>query len=1006
MKKLLLLFLSFFTITFSSKSQDRSIYNEKFAEGNYLILEENYPQALKSFLQAYAIDSTNANINYKIGYCYIKTEAMKGKAAKYLEKAIKNTTKYYDEDAKDEKIAPVNAFYFYGLALHLNYKFDEAIANYLKFKSFLTPSKHAALIKDVDRMIEISKNAKQLVSTPVPFNISNLGDSINSAFPDYSSVLSADEKTIIFTSRRPGSTGGDLTFEGDYFEDIYVSHKKNDGTWESPKSISPFINSDEHEASVGLIADGQTLLIYKNTNGGDLFESHLEGTDWTTPMPLEGDINTSHWEPSACLTPDGNTIYFVSDRPGGFGGRDIWTCVKLPNGKWSKATNLGAPINTEYDEDSPFISADDILFFSSTGHNTMGGFDVFWSNKTEKGWSEPQNIGYPINTTDNDIYYTTSPDGKRGYFTSSLRAGGLGDKDIYMATAPEKKEESVVLIKGLVIPAEGDPLPSDIEIYALNNESGMNYVSKVLMRDGSFIFILPPNVKYTVSYQQNGQEFMTEEWGPYEAVYKEIKKEFHLMPGKKGEPISVDKGTVTNTNPINNKTDNAAKKDNTTKTVATENRTKTDAISANNKTDNVAKKDNTTKTVAAENGTKTDANSANNKTNNSTKKDNTTNNTTTVPTANTISADGVVFDINCKPYANKNINVINSKGDIVKTVTTNGKGGFMITKLVAEDEYTLKAQDPEIRFCNKSKITYRDKNNNVLSSKNFGEEMMVASKEKTDNNNPIKKADNKDNLGNNTTAVAADNTISADGIVYDINCKPYANKNINLVDSKGNIVKTVTTNGKGGFMITQLVAEDDYTLKAEDPEIRFCNKSKITYRDKKNKVINSKNFGEEKMVALKEKPINNNSTTKTNTEKTEPKSEIKHEQLAKVHHRKFEMYFKYNVFETDVADEPFKKLIDNILELYKENGKINFNITSCASQVPTRKFASNKELSIARADKMKEQLLSALKEKGIDASNITFVKVKSIVGGPTYNADYLTNKAVYEKFQFVKVSAF
>ena len=434
-----------------------------------------------------------------------------------------------------------------------------------------------------------------------------------------------------------------------------------------------------------------------------------------------------------------------------------------------------------------------------------------------------------------------------------------------------------------MIPAEGDPLPSDIEIYALNNESGMNYVSKVLMRDGSFIFILPPNVKYTVSYQQNGQEFMTEEWGPYEAVYKEIKKEFHLMPAKKGSPISVEKTSASNTNPPINKTDNITKKDNTTadKSVAVEKGT--NANPPINKTDNTTKKDNATadKSIAVEKGTNT--NPPINKTDNTTKKDNTINNATVVPTVNTISADGVVFDINCKPYANKNIDVINSKGDLVKTVTTNGKGGFMITKLVATD---------------------------------------------------------------------------------------------------------------------------DYTLKAEDPEIRFCNKSKITYRDKNNKVISTKNFGEEKMVASKEKPVKTNTEAKTNDDNTAPKSEVKHEQLAKVHHRKFEMYFKYNVFETDIADEPFKKFIDNIIEVYKENGKINFNITSCASQVPTRKFASNKELSIARADKMKEQLLSALKEKGVDASNITFVKVKSIVGGPTYNSDYLTNKAVYEKFQYVKVSAF
>jgi hypothetical protein len=155
-------------------------------------------------------------------------------------------------------------------------------------------------------------------------------------------------------------------------------------------------------------------------------------------------------------------------------------------------------------------------------------------------------------------------------------------------------------------------------------------------------------------------------------------------------------------------------------------------------------------------------------------------------------------------------------------------------------------------------------------------------------------------------------------------------------------------------------------------------------------------------VAAKDKT---ESKATNSTDKPAVNTAEKHEQLARVHHRKFDMYFKYNVFETDVADEPFKQYVTNLMELYKENGKINFNITSCASQVPTRKFASNKELSTARADKMKEQLLTALKEKGVDAVNINFVKVKSIVGGPTYNADYLTNKAVYEKFQFVKVSA-
>ncbi len=902
MNRFLLLLLSVLFFNISVKAQDRTLYNSKFSEGNYLILEENYPQALKSFQEAYNIDSTNSNINYKIGFCYIKTEATKNRALKYLEKAVKNTTKNYDEDAKDEKVAPVTAYYYYGLALHLNYKFDEAIANYTKFKTYLVSGKHNALIKDADRMIEISAYAKKQVEIPTNYIIKNLGDSINSSYPDYSAVISADENTLIFTSRRPGSTGGDFTFEGDYFEDIYISHRKKDSTWETPRSISPFINTDEHEASVGLIADGQTLLIYKNPpNGGDIFESHLQGNDWTLPMPLEGDINSSRWEPSASLSPDGNTLYFVSDRSGGLGGRDIWTCVKLPNGKWSKATNLGAPVNTEYDEDSPFIDAvNDVLFFSSKGHSTMGGFDVFFANKkNDKEWQEPTNIGYPINTVDDDVYYTTSPDGKRGYFTSSLRAGGFGEKDIYMASSPEKKEDVAILVKGHVIPAPGDPIPSDIEITTINNESGLLYTSKVLVRDGSFIFILPPKVKFLVSYQQSGQEFLNEEWGPYDAVYQEIKKDVNLQPAKNGQALTV---------------------------VAPENKNKLTELPR---------------------------------------------------TANLINADGVLFDGDCKPYANKKVNLVNSKGEIVKTTTTNANGAFIFTKLPSDlaDDYTVTTEDAGMNFCKKSKITFRDNKNKIITSRNLGVDAPVVATKK-DKGNSI-------------------DYISAEGVVYDDNCKPYANKKIDLVNGKGEIVKTVTTNSKGGFIMTKLEPADDYLLKAEDPEIHFCNKSKITFKDKNNKVLNSKNFGSEPVVAAKK----DTPSTKVDIEKT-------HVQLAKVNHRKFEMYFKYNIFDTDVQDEPFKQFVSNLEQLYKESGQINFNILACASQVPTKKFATNKDLATARADKMKEQLTTALKEKGIEGAKINFVKVRAIVGGPTYNADCVTNKAEYEKYQFVKVSAY
>jgi hypothetical protein len=541
-KQITLLFL-FLAINFTINGQDKGDYRDKFTEGNYLILESNYGRALKTFLEAYQIDSTNANINFKIGFCYLKTVSEKTKALPYLEKAVLNTTKSYEDMEPREKAAPINAYYYYGEALHLNYKFDEAIANYEKFKSFLRP-KQTEMITDVDRHIEISNNAKEFVAAPINVIISNLGDSINTPYPDYSPVLSADESTIIFTSRRPGSTGGDKTDDGQFYEDIYVSYRKPDSTWSLPISISPNINSITHEASVGLSADAQTLIIYKDGNGGDIYTSTLEGNNWTFPVQLGSDINSPNWETSACLTPDGNTLYFVSDRKeGGLGGRDIWKCVKLPNGKWSKAINLGAPVNTPYDEESPFIHpSGNILFFSSKGHKTIGGFDIFVSMRGENGWEEPQNIGYPINTTDDDVFYVTSPDGKRGYYSSSSRPEGYGEKDIYMISIPEKKEQPLVLIKGYIIPAEGTTLPPNLEIVATNNETGIvTGVYKPLMRDGSFTIIIPPNSNFTLSYQNDGEEFYSEIMEvPADAAYQEINREVRLKSVNFGTPVSIN----------------------------------------------------------------------------------------------------------------------------------------------------------------------------------------------------------------------------------------------------------------------------------------------------------------------------------------------------------------------------------------------------------------------------------------------------------------------------------
>lgn len=751
MRKCLIVFLSAFLSQISLvKAQDRSDYRQKFTEGNLLILEGNYVQALKNFLWAYNIDSTNANINYKIGFCYLKTITERRKALSYLEKAVVNTTKKYNDIEPTEKQAPVLAFFYYGQALHLNYKFDEAIANYEKFKSLLY-SNQGEMLKDVNRHIEISNNAKLLVAAPIKVNIDNLGDSINSPFPDYSPVLSADEKTLIFTSRRPGSTGGDKTIEDEFYEDIYISYRKPDSTWTTPVSISPNINTVTHEASVGLTADAQTLLIYKDLNGGDIYYSTLDISDqWTVPQPIGSNVNTSSWETSACLTPDGNTLYFVSNRKGGLGGRDIWKCVKLPNGKWSLAVNLGAPINTVYDEESPFIHpSGNLLFFSSNGHNTIGGFDIFFSNLGENGWDNPINIGYPINTPDDDLFYVTSPDGKRGYYSSSSRPEGYGEKDIYMISIPERKEEPLVLIRGKIKTKIGEELSPNVGIIATNNVTGAVVGTYRPLKDGSFTLIIPPGSNYTLSYQDDGSEFYSESIEvPPGAAYQEIEKAVNLKDVNIPEPMKDSLAKATTTDPVAS---------------------------------------------------------------------------TSIPPGN---------------------QQIDSK---------------------------------------------KDKN----KDKDKG------------------KKDKKDNVG---------------------------------------------------------------TAITDDP--------------------NNPNLVLERMT----QPAG----SRPGEDKKEKKAK---EQLASVDQLHFEMHFKYNVTETDVTDAPFKQFVDNIMELYKRKGTISITITSSASNVPTKSFGGNKELSQVRNNKIRDQLKKALKDRGVSEDKIVVTKVKTEVAGPAYKNDYLTNQAEYEKYQYVKVVA-
>jgi Tol biopolymer transport system component len=448
--------LGFFNFLNAQTNEDWFYEAEDFLE------DANFHKALNVYLDLVQHYPNNANINFKIGYCYINTATEKAKATPYLEFATKKISTEYTDGSWEEENAPIESLFYLGKAYQLNYRFEDAERVFIDLKTKLD-QEQTSLLEQIDYELAACQVARVLVKNPVEMTVTNLGKQINTVFSEHSPIISGDESTLIFTSKREGTTGGRIMDDGQYFEDIFISHKK-DGVYSKARKISKAINTDDHEASIGLSIDGQSLLIYKDDNGdGNIYRSNRGANGWETPEKLPSPINSKYKETHASFTVDQKTIYFTSDRKGGFGGLDIYRVTQLPNGKWSKAQNLGDKINTKYDEEGPYFHPDGVtLFFASQGHNTMGGFDIFLSTVNENGkWSKPENIGYPINTPDNDVFYMPSVDGRRAYY-SSYTNNSIGNFDIFRIDLAESHVRNQTVIKGVARHTNGDFLENAI----------------------------------------------------------------------------------------------------------------------------------------------------------------------------------------------------------------------------------------------------------------------------------------------------------------------------------------------------------------------------------------------------------------------------------------------------------------------------------------------------------------------------------------------------------------
>lgn len=330
-----------------------------------------------------------------------------------------------------------------GLGFQQQSKFDSAL---MVFRDLL-PRLNAQSTKpgqwDVEKSITESESGLKLMAAPRNYIISNLGSGINSAEEEYAPAVNADETMMVFTSRRLlGNTGNQLYSDGRPYEDVWLARPEGN-SWKHVQNMGRPINNAYHNSAVALSADGNHIYLYTDENGGDILVSDFNGTQWITPQRLPYPVNTQYRESSLTVSVDGKKLIVASERPGGLGGSDLYLIEKGETGAWQPARNLGPAINTEWDEDSPFLDNDGFaLYFSSRGHDSMGGFDLFRSIFENGSWTPPLNLGAPINTPHHDSYWVSTRDGKRAYFASE-RPGGFGKEDIYLVQLPVELQRQV-----------------------------------------------------------------------------------------------------------------------------------------------------------------------------------------------------------------------------------------------------------------------------------------------------------------------------------------------------------------------------------------------------------------------------------------------------------------------------------------------------------------------------------------------------------------------------------
>lgn len=442
--------------------------DEAFDRADFMKAFNLYSEILKK-------DTANYELMFKSGVCLFGMNKMDTTCIPYFIKSAPHIPE---------------AHYYLGRAYQLRGWTKKALDELYLFKN--VNEEIGIESTEVLNLIRNCETALVLEAQQESYIVKNLGPQINSKYPEYVPLIWKMNGSLIFTSRREGSKGGLKDPYGRFYEDIYIA-MQDKNNWQNPVSFSEDVNSTTHDACVAFSPDGTELIIYRTDaqqTGGDLYLSKYDGTKWSTPVMMGPEINSEYLEASACFSADGDEIIFSSNRPGGLGGKDLYRVRKFMNGKYSLPFNLGPAINTPEDEDAPYIDKrDNALYFSSKGHNSMGEYDIFKSsyNTDASRWMKPDNLGMPINSTNDDIYFVKLDDKETAYFTSR-RDGGYGDADIYQINFDESAQ-LVIYCRIKYSGLEKSEL-NGLQLSLYNNETGKmegifrpnkNYMSMVLV---------------------------------------------------------------------------------------------------------------------------------------------------------------------------------------------------------------------------------------------------------------------------------------------------------------------------------------------------------------------------------------------------------------------------------------------------------------------------------------------------------------------------------------------